>query len=215
MYSHLIGTMRSLAGGTMLNLRAVSFPIASLRTALMLLLMSSSLGLVLIGARTSSSTEVQAESESFLVVAVRHAEKKDNGRDPALTEEGMTRAAALSRFLADIELSAIYSTEFRRTRETARPVLEQRGLELLSYDPRALGALAERILTRGENALVVGHSNTTPELVRRLGGSMPGKHQALPEELDEAHYDRVYVVRVSEDLVETSLYHLPPFDDPR
>ena len=143
-------------------------------------------------------TAGQPEPE-LVAFLVRHAEK-EGGPDPALTAAGKVRAAALSELLRDDGIDAVLSSDFRRTRETAQPVATVLNKDIEIYDPYDLLDLAEQLRDRGGRVLVVGHSNTTPELARLLGGE-PGAP------IDEAtEYDRLYVVTVFEDgRVETEL----------
>ncbi|MGC1242759.1 MAG: histidine phosphatase family protein, partial [Chryseosolibacter sp.] len=69
-------------------------------------------------------------------ILVRHAEKADDGTDdPDLTREGEGRALKLAFMLKDTEIDAVYSTDFRRTKNTAKPLAEIRNLEVLPYEP--------------------------------------------------------------------------------
>lgn len=138
-----------------------------------------------------------------VVVLVRHAEKVDDSRDPELSTEGKERARALASMLKDMELEIVYSTDFIRTRETARPLAEILGLEVKIYDGGKLPEMADRLRALQGRALVVGHSNSTPALVRLLGGA-PGS----PIEDDE--YDRVYLVVPGADGPVTTLLRFSP-----
>jgi len=136
---------------------------------------------------------IQAASDPTVVYLVRHAEKQTVGEDPGLNEAGRERAAELARLLQDGGIETIFSTDFARTRETAAPLAEHLGLTIRIYDWERMGELAADMRQNGGRYLVVGHSNTTPELVGILGGD-PGPP------IDEAtEYDRLYVVTVSED----------------
>ncbi|HKK26856.1 MAG TPA: histidine phosphatase family protein [Gemmatimonadota bacterium] len=126
--------------------------------------------------------------DSVVVFLVRHAEKADDASaDPDLTPAGRARAERLARVLSDVGLTAVYSTDYARTRETAGPTAEEAGLGVHLYDPDAPGELAARLRSAPGRYLVVGHGNTVPGLVRALGGRADG-------ELGEAEYDRLYVV---------------------
>lgn len=127
------------------------------------------------------------------IYLVRHAEKQADSPDPGLTPAGEARALALAERLSEAGLAAIYSSPYRRTRDTAAPVAARTGLSVTEYDPRALDVLAGRLREEGLTALVVGHSNTTPELAAALGAE-PG---APIREADE--YDRIYVIRLRPD----------------
>jgi broad specificity phosphatase PhoE len=131
--------------------------------------------------------------EATTVYLVRHAEKAAGSENPALTEAGEQRASALANLLRDAGVDVIYSTDYRRTRDTAAPVAVQLGLNVTIYDPSNLGELAADIRRQGGRCLVVGHSNTTPELVGLLGGE-PGA--AIDE---KSEYDRLYVLTIAPD----------------
>lgn len=126
------------------------------------------------------------------VFLVRHAEKIDASPDPELSDAGKARALELAALLRDTGIDRILSSDYRRTRDTAAPIAVELGLEVELYEPDELGVLAEQIRASTGRALVVGHSNTTPQLVQLLGGE-PGS------EIDESEYDRLYVVTIGPD----------------
>jgi broad specificity phosphatase PhoE len=117
------------------------------------------------------------------VIFVRHAERADGGAgvadpmtgapaDPSLSAGGAARAAKLALVLADAGVKAIYTTEFKRTRETAQPLALKLGLmpeTVTSKDTATLLSKARADHSR-DTILVIGHSNTIPDLVRVFGG---------------------------------------------
>jgi broad specificity phosphatase PhoE len=140
------------------------------------------------------------------VLLVRHAEAEPDGADPELTEAGRRRAEALAQLLAGEELAAVLVTDTRRARATAAPVAARHGLVVEVYDPRRLADLAGRLRAREGNILVVGHSNTTPELVELLGGD-PGEPIAHDE------HDRLYRVEAASGETSSTRYASPPAGD--
>jgi 2,3-bisphosphoglycerate-dependent phosphoglycerate mutase len=142
---------------------------------------------VLAAALLSSLASAHAAT---VVVLVRHGEKVDDTRDAALAEKGKARARALADLLKDAGIDEVYSTDFARTRETARPMAERISRPVVIYGADDLDGLAKRLREREGRALVVGHSNTTPELVRLLGGD-PGPP------IEDGEYDRLYVLVLS------------------
>ena len=135
-----------------------------------------------------------AKTKPLTVFLVRHAEKvASDSRDPQLSEAGIARARELARVLGDAELEHIHTTDYVRTRSTATAVAAMTGIEFVTYDPRDLAAFAKELLETGGRHLVVGHSNTTPALVKWLGGE-PGD----PIE-EKTEFDRLYVVTVGPD----------------
>lgn len=136
-------------------------------------------------------------TDGAVLILVRHAETEPDGtRNPPLSPPGRERARRLAEVLIDAGLDAVYSTDYVRTRGTAAPVAERLALGVALYDPRDLHAFAGQLLGRGERALVVGHSNTTPALVEALGGE-PG------EPITESEHDRLYVLVAEGDRIRT------------
>lgn len=133
-----------------------------------------------------------------VVYLVRHAEPTpppyaEDPPDPRLGEAGQARAAALASLLSPERIDHLFSTDTHRTRETAAPLAQELGLGVESYDPFALEDFAHTLAATSGRHVVVGHSNTTPDLVRFLGGE-PG------EPIDEeTEFDRLYVLVLADD----------------
>ena len=154
---------------------------------------------------SAQGTDPAAADAVSVIYLVRHGETADDDpRDPSLSSEGFDRATELVRVLADVPLSNVFSTPYRRTLGTARPVASAHGLEIVEYDPGSREAMETFVRTLASTPghhLVSGHSNTTPAVVEALGGD-PGT------EIDHAEYDRLYIVTVHPDgSVTTSLLH--------
>lgn len=139
----------------------------------------------------------QADQKIYLV---RHAEKEP-GRDPQLTPEGRLRAVDLAAYLKAAKLSAIYSTNLRRTRQTAGPISLATEIPVIFYDPSKLEEFATQLRARSGNILVVGHSNTTPDLAAALGG------EAGAPIVEATEYDRLYVLTIKDATVVTEIQH--------
>ena len=128
---------------------------------------------------------------SYTLYLIRHAEKQaDGSRDPALTEIGKNRSEQLAVWLQDKNITEIWSSDYKRTRDTAKPLATGLGLELTIYDPRNLPDLVEKLAHNQSTALIVGHSNTTPELARLLC-------DCSVADMDESEYDRLIVISIS------------------
>lgn len=140
---------------------------------------------------------------STVVYLVRHAETESDGSaDPALSAEGRERAARLASMLAGAGLTAVHTSPYRRTRGTAERVGGGLGLSVHEYDPSNLEAFARSLLEQGGRHLVVGHSSTTPALVRLLGGDPAGP---IPED----EYGRIYVLTASREGIATLVAGYP------
>lgn len=132
----------------------------------------------------------QTDNKIFTIYLVRHSEKdilSNNHSDAHLTECGKQRAESLGRFLKDVDLEAIYSTNYSRTKNTAQPTVKAKGLELKQYNSKDLRSFSKRLIKLKQDALVVGHSNTTGVLAGILTGEEIG-------EFDLDIYDRVYQI---------------------
>ncbi len=121
----------------------------------------------------------------------RHAEKVIDIPNPGLTEQGKRRAQWLADYLKDKFIEVVYSTDYERTRQTAAPVASLFKKELTLYQPQEQSEFAKLLLSDGRNSFVTGHSNTTPALVKLLGGD-PGQPIA------EHQYDRLYLLVIDE-----------------
>jgi len=138
----------------------------------------------------NGSTAIADTDTGFTLYLVRHAEKQQDGSDdPALTHAGEMRSQQLANWLKDKEIEVIWSSDYQRTRNTARPVLKQLGLSLDLYDPGEQAGFARNLLAGQNNALVVGHSNTIPELARLLC-------ECTITDMDESEHDRLIVIAV-------------------
>jgi broad specificity phosphatase PhoE len=147
----------------------------------------------------SCAAECSEKVDAATVFLVRHAEKQIVGDDPGLTAAGRERAVELARLLQNTSIDAIYSTDFARTRETAAPLADRLAKPIRIYDWEQQEDLAAEMVREGGRYLVVGHSNTTPELVQILGGE-PGP--PIDERLE---HDRLYIVRIGPGGVTTEL----------
>lgn len=154
---------------------------------------------VLLGTGGPEAHLLEAQTPPTVVFLVRHAERAEDGTsDPPISEAGEARARLLAEMLRDVELTRIHTTDLKRTRSTGGPTAMEAGLGMDVYDPQDLTTFADRLRSMPGRHLVLGHSNTTPELVEALGGD-PGSP------IDEFEYDRLYVVTLAADGVSTVL----------
>ncbi|UWX56394.1 histidine phosphatase family protein [Maribacter litopenaei] len=104
---------------------------------------------------------------------IRHAEKDRSDpedADPELNQKGLGRAMHWAEILNEIDLDAIYSTNFNRTSMTAAPTSVKKNIDVQYYDPRVLDIDQFKKDNLNKDVLVVGHSNTTPQFVNLLMG---------------------------------------------
>lgn len=141
--------------------------------------------LLLFALAACATTAPEAPAPSWYVV--RHLQKAE-GQDPGLSAEGARNAERLASRFGDDRPAAIYVSTTRRARETAAPLAARLGLTLKEYDPRDTPGLVARVKAEAGTVVVVGHSNTVPEIVARLGG-------ARPADLAETDYGDIFRVR--------------------
>ncbi len=131
-------------------------------------------------------------ADNYSIFLVRHAEKLKDSKNPGLTACGKTRAQQLASLLSQANVKTIYSTSYQRTMQTATPLANQQKKAIKNYNPRHLAQFALQLKQKKENALVVGHSNTTPMLVSLLINK-----KVAP--LTEQDYQYLYQVQLTND----------------
>jgi phosphohistidine phosphatase SixA len=129
---------------------------------------------------------------------VRHAEKAAQpAADPPLTSAGRARAEALAGVLKHARVASILTSQFARTRETAAPLAAQAGVAV--QQAPTTGGMAQHIATTvaiarratpDSTVVIVGHSNTVPELARALG-------HPTPQPIADCEYDGMLVLQLS------------------
>ncbi len=137
-----------------------------------------------------SAFAIQA-SDHFTIYLTRHAEKQSEQKNPTLTECGVQRAQQLASILEKVKIERVYSTPYNRTMTTAAPTAKQQGLIVEQYSPAKLAEFAQKLLKQKESALVVGHSNTTPQLSAILS-------EFHVTEITEKEYRNLYQIQISD-----------------
>ena len=139
-------------------------------------------------------TNISAQEELTTIILLRHAEKDTiGGSDPGLSEQGKARAEILVSTLRNTKVDVIYSTPFKRTRETVKPLADSQSVGISDYNPFKLDDIIETVRqSTGKTLLFSGHSNTTPILINKILGTDKYK------QLDESDYDNLYIVTISE-----------------
>lgn len=122
---------------------------------------------------------------------IRHAEKdrtNPDDKDPNLHKDGLERAQNWAAIFSEIELDAIYSSDFKRTQQTAKPIAESRNFPVNSYDPQEVYKTNFFETTEGMQVFVVGHSNTIPAFANFVLGEE--RYENIPDSID----GRLYIV---------------------
>ena len=118
----------------------------------------------------SSSCYSQEVTTYYLI---RHAEKLRidiTDKNPKLNYEGVKRADAWKEVFTNIKLDAVYSTDYNRTKLTAKPTADSKNLPIFLYDPKDMYSESFQHKTKGKAVLVVGHSNTTHIFANKVLG---------------------------------------------
>ena len=148
-----------------------------------------------------SADSIQPSEEYTRIIVLRHApkakpletEKESNNRkDPPLNTLGLTKAEAYADFADLYSISAIYSTNLRRTKDTVRPLSEKTGVKIdTSIKPFDYQAQIQSILTNHKNktVVIVGHSNTVPGFINHL---LPNEN--MPDLAHDA-YDDIFILK--------------------
>lgn len=105
---------------------------------------------------------------------MRHLQTPPDVKDPDLTAEGEKYAQDLIGWFAGDPPSVIYVSTFKRTQQTAAPLAKALGITPKIYDPADTPALVRMVKAETGTILIVGHSNTVPDIVAELGGARPG-----------------------------------------
>ena len=111
--------------------------------------------------------------ETTIYYLIRHAEKDrtdKTNRNPNLNEKGLYRSEKWANYFKNKDLDAVYSTNYNRTMQTAKPISNSEKIEIKNYDPSKMYDTIFQIATKGKTVLIVGHSNTTPAFVNKILG---------------------------------------------
>jgi broad specificity phosphatase PhoE len=127
------------------------------------------------------------------VILVRHAERAGGtGADVGISDAGRRRAEALARMLADANVKRIYISEVPRTGQTAEPLASRLHIRPEVVPAKDIEGLVAKLRAGApdEVVLVVGHSNTLPEIIKLLGGG------SVPP-IGDSEYDRLFVATLT------------------
>jgi 2,3-bisphosphoglycerate-dependent phosphoglycerate mutase len=144
-------------------------------------------------------TNINVYAQKMTIILLRHAEKDisptANKADPDLTEEGRKRAERLVEVLNKYQPEQIFSTVFKRARQTATPLAEQIDpnyrLKIQAYDFNYLDDFAEILLKlKSKCIVVVGHNTTTPMLANAI--IKQDKYQFL----GDSEYNKIWIIKI-------------------
>lgn len=133
---------------------------------------------------------------------IRHAEKDKSdksNRNPHLTIKGKQRAENWAKVFKDVKFDMVYSTDYYRTIETANPIAASKDIEVSIYNARDIDLESFKKITNGKTVLIVGHSNTTPNIANGLLGEKKYKM------IDATNNANLYIVSITKDTNSSSL----------
>jgi broad specificity phosphatase PhoE len=141
----------------------------------------------------------EQNNETTTLIIVRHAEEDRSKEEIPLTQGGSQRAKELARILENVKIDAVYSTPTDRTRGTARPMAEARGLSTNPYSYAnydELQPFLDSILKkhRGKTVLISGHSDDVPAMLTMLRKEWDGGKDVML--IPKPVYDNLYIVFV-------------------
>jgi 2,3-bisphosphoglycerate-dependent phosphoglycerate mutase len=128
---------------------------------------------------------------------IRHAEKVDNSKNPDLSEIGLERAKLWNEIFSEINIDAIYSTDFKRTLQTITPIANSKKVTIINYNPKTIDIESFKKNTLGKKVLVVGHSNTIPNFVNQI------INKKIYSDIDDITFGNLYIVTINGD----SIFH--------
>ena len=141
-----------------------------------------------------SLTLISYAQEITTYYFIRHAEKlriDKTDKNPNLNFNGYKRAEAWKDVFSDVPFDAIYSTDYNRTKLTAKPTATSKNLPILLYNPNMMYSEAFQNNTKGKTVLVVGHSNTTNVFANKILGIEKYK------EIKDNNNSNLYIVTIS------------------
>lgn len=144
------------------------------------------------GVVAADALEATPATAQKTIFVIRHLQKGE-GADPSLTAQGAAGAQRLADILQDKKIVAIFATPTRRAMETAAPLAQRLAIPVTPYDPRNPQALVAVVAAAPGPVLVVGHSNTVPDLVAAFGG-------AAPAPLSDEDYGTLFAVEADGDV---------------
>jgi broad specificity phosphatase PhoE len=134
---------------------------------------------------------------------IRHAEKVDNSQNPDLSEKGLERAQLWNKIFSEVDFDQIYSTEYKRTFQTANPTATTQKIAIKLYNPKTVVIDSFKKETLGKKVLIVGHSNTTPNFVNQI------INQKIYEDIEDTTFGNLYIVTINGAIITHQLLKLP------
>lgn len=157
--------------------------------------------IVLITISVQAQEKIASDISTYYLI--RHAEKIiTEDKNPDLDSLGELRAKQWADIFKDISFDAVYSTDYKRTRNTALPTADSKDLNLILYHPTNITYKDFMSETKGKTVLIVGHSNTIPNFVNELIG------KEKYELIEHDNFGNLYIIEIAESVVTDKLLYL-------
>ena len=161
-----------------------------MKKILLLLIIST----FVVSCKSDKKEQEVIKSDVTTYYLIRHAEKdrRTKTMDPQLNEIGLKRAENWVKVFNDVSFDKIYSTDYKRTQQTATPTAKSKGLEVLSYGTENFFNEEFKIQTENQTVLIVGHSNTTPAFVNAIIGKQEHSN------IDDSDNGKLFIVTIDD-----------------
>lgn len=144
-----------------------------------------------------------AQNTATAYYFIRHAEKVDNSQNPDLSEIGLKRAEQWSLIFSEISFDGIYSTDYKRTIQTASPTANAKKIPIKVYNPKNLDIESFKKETAGKKILIVGHSNSIPKFVNQITS------KSTFNDIEDLTFGNLYIVTIIDGAIAFQLLKLP------
>lgn len=142
-----------------------------------------------------------SHAQKKTIVLVRHVEKDISATadktDPELSQAGRDRALLMVKAVGKYKPDAIYSTNFKRSRESVKPLAEKRKKDIQIYDASNQQKLVDEVMaSKFKKFVIVGHSNTTPALANLF------TKKEVFKQVPDTEYSVIWVIRMKNGVLE-------------
>ncbi len=115
------------------------------------------------------SNVISSATNKSVYYFIRHSEEKKDSNDPSLSDEGILHARMYLRFFKNKKIDTIYTTNIKRTIETSKIIANSK-IPIVYYNPSKKDYNCISKSCKNSTCLIVGHSNTTPEIANTILG---------------------------------------------
>ncbi len=161
--------------------------------------------LTLIGIFVLQPLKAQKDTSQTTYYLIRHAEKlrtNPSESDPDLSAIGILRAHKWNEVFKYIAFDEIYSTNYKRTINTSKPIADKHQLTIKTYNSKTIDYKLFKESTQYKTVLIVGHSNTIPDFVNAL---IEDKKYV---EIDDSNNSNLYIVTIKNGHIAHVLIHI-------